>query len=364
MANVETSHRPARAWRVAIAVAVLGTCLAMASPSHAQHGDYLLGTTGLLGGAQAPEGIYYQNVFSYYHSSGTLLSASRTRAVQGALGQQIGNVTADLKLDASLDTYVDQNIIGMTTPFRILGANYGFFVDIPFAQVKGSGGAGLDLGANLKGIFDRQLTAAASGTADTSSTASLNISDMYVEPINLGWRFSQLDVYASFGFFAPTGSYDANKIVNNGLGRWAEMFGLGGVLYLDRARSWSISALTRYITHQKQEGADIRVGDDVALEWGIGKTFRPASWQSWVPQLDVGVVGYAQWQVTDNRGSDIPPALRGITSNIYAVGPEIAATTRFGRFFARYEFEFGAQEAPQGQVFLFGVALLLDPFKK
>jgi len=40
------------------------------------------------------------------------------------------------------------------------------------------------------------------------------------------------------------------------------------------------------------------------------------------------------------------------------------ATTRFGLFFARYEFEFGSQNAPQGQVFLFGLALLVDPFKK
>jgi len=82
-----------------------------------------------------------------------------------------------------------------------------------------------------------------------------------------------------------------------------------------------------------------------------------------VAQLDVGVVGYGQWQVTDNTGSDIPIPLRGIRSNIFAVGPEIAATTKFGRFFARYEFEFGGQDSPRGQVFLFGLALLVDPFK-
>jgi len=185
-----------------------------------------------------------------------------------------------------------------------------------------------------------------------------------VEPINLGWHLPQLDVVTTFGFFAPTGSYDSDKAINNGLGRWAEMFGLGAVVYLDPARSWSVSAMTRYLTHQKQEGADVRVGDNVALEWGVGKTFRPASWKPYVVQLDVGAVGYAQWQVTDNRGSDIPAPLRTIKSNIFAAGPEIAATTKFGRFFARYEFEFGAQNALDGQVFLFGWAALYDPFKK
>jgi len=58
-----------------------------------------------------------------------------------------------------------------------------------------------------------------------------------------------------------------------------------------------------------------------------------------------------------------PPVLRGIKSDIYAIGPEIATTTKFGRFFARYEFEFGARNTPQGQVFLFGWSVLYDQFK-
>jgi hypothetical protein len=78
---------------------------------------------------------------------------------------------------------------------------------------------------------------------------------------------------------------------NNGLGRWAEMFELGAVVHLDAARTSSVSAMTRYLTHQSQQGVDVRVGDDVILEWGVGKTFRPDSWKPWVAQLDVGVVG-------------------------------------------------------------------------
>jgi len=41
-------------------------------------------------------------------------------------------VDARFNARSSLDAYVDQNIIGMTTPLKILGANYGFMVDIPF----------------------------------------------------------------------------------------------------------------------------------------------------------------------------------------------------------------------------------------
>jgi hypothetical protein len=33
---------------------------------------------------------------------------------------------------------------------------------------------------------------------------------------------------------------------------------------------------------------DVRVGDDVIREGGVGKTFRPDAWKPWVAQLDVG----------------------------------------------------------------------------
>jgi len=217
--------------------------------------------------------------------------------------------------------------------------------------------------ANLKGLLDRDFSTGASFSRSRSATADFNLADIYVEPINLGWHFPQLDIVGTIGFFAPAGSYSSDRLINNGLGRWAEMFGLGATGYLDAERSWSISGMTRYLTHQSQQATDVRVGDNFVLEWGLGKTFRPTSWTPWVAQLDTGVVGYAQWQVTDNRGSSIPIPLRGIRSNIFGVGPEIAATTKVGRFFARYEFEFGAVNSLEGQVFLFGWAALWDPFK-
>jgi hypothetical protein len=366
MMHVVTMHYSMRArhLQLAIVVAIAAALMGWPASASAQHGNYLLGSLGLLGGAQAPEGIYYQNIFSYYNASGSgTLDASRTRDLQ-VFGRQLGlTVNANLNLKASLDVYVDQNIIGMTTPFKIFGANYGFMIDLPVDEVHGTGDAGLDVGADLKGLFDRDFTRNASFSRNRSSTASLDLADIYVEPINLGWHWSQLDVLATIGFFAPTGSYSSSRAVNNGLGRWAEMFGIGGIGYLDKERSWSVSTMTRYLTHQSQQGVDLRVGDDFVLEWGLGKTFRPPAWKPWVAQLDTGVVGYAQWQMTNNRGSAIPNPLRGIRSNIFAVGPEIAVTTKFGRFFARYEFEFGAQNNPQGQVFLFGFALLHDPFK-
>ena len=174
-------------WRgTGLAIVASIFCLAAPATCWAQHGNYLLGTLGLLGGAQAPEGIYYSNVFSYYNASGSPAESARRVLLE-----------EELSLHGSMNAYIDQNIIGVTTPFKILGASYGAMIDIPFAHVQGDGNASLDL-AGIR--FDRFARSASAGE---SSTAPFNISDVYVEPINLGWHWSQLDLVTTFGFFAP-----------------------------------------------------------------------------------------------------------------------------------------------------------------
>ena len=90
--------------QLAIVVTVAAALTGWPAVVSAQHGNYLLGTLGLLGGAQAPEGIYYQNIFSYYNASGSgTLDASRTRDLQ-VFGRQLGlTVNANLNLKQSLD---------------------------------------------------------------------------------------------------------------------------------------------------------------------------------------------------------------------------------------------------------------------
>jgi hypothetical protein len=59
----------ARMRRLAVVLALVGGVVVSAVPAYAQRGNYLMGTLGLLGGSQAFEGIYYQNVFNYYQGS-------------------------------------------------------------------------------------------------------------------------------------------------------------------------------------------------------------------------------------------------------------------------------------------------------
>ena len=66
------------------------------------------------------------------------------------------------------------------------------------------------------------------------------------------------------------------------------------------------------------------------MEGGFGKTF---------PSLtSVGVVGYAQWKVTEDTGNDIPLILRAPKDRIFALGPEVALLQ--GGLVIRYYKEF------------------------
>jgi hypothetical protein len=180
----------------------------------------------------------------------------------------------------------------------------------------------------------------------------LGTSSIYVEPINLGWHTPVFDAITSFGFFAPAGSYNPNRLVNTGLGRWAEMFSLGGTGYSDPQRTWSVALEWRYLTHQSQQGIDLRAGDDFILEGGVGRKFDTA-----IGPVNVGVVGFGYWQITDTSGAAVRSVLEGVQANVYALGPEVATTTKFGRYYLRFLSEFGAAKTVQGHEIVAGVAL-------
>ncbi len=128
-----------------------------------------------------------------------------------------------------------------------------------------------------------------------------SIADIYFEPIDLGWHFKQLDTIVSGSFFAPTGPYNADAKVNVGSGNWAGLLGLGGILYADPERTWSLSMYTHYELYASQNGRPYTLGDEVPFEWGAGKTLKLPS--NIFKEVTLGAVGYAQWQTTDNQVS-------------------------------------------------------------
>jgi hypothetical protein len=90
--------------------ALVFACLAMvfwATTVQAEHGDWVLGTCALNDASQAPEGFYYQNLWSYYSNTGSKFVQT------GPLKTgPHGNVSLGLNFSGTgrLDLFIDQNI--------------------------------------------------------------------------------------------------------------------------------------------------------------------------------------------------------------------------------------------------------------
>lgn len=183
--------------------------------------------------------------------------------------------------------------------------------------------------------------------------SSTRFADLYVQPITLGWHLDRADFLTGLGLYAPTGDYELGGDSNSGLGMWSyELYG-GTTLYFDDEKSWHVATIAAYETHGKKDGTDIRVGDILTLEGGLGKSFMNGA-------LSVGAAYYAQWKVgNDDFGLDfeLPDGFLLGKHRVYGFGPEVtipiaSKNTLFGFVNLRYFWETGAQTTLEGNTFV------------
>jgi hypothetical protein len=174
----------------------------------------------------------------------------------------------------------------------------------------------------------------------------LGLGDIYVEPIKIGRRSSRADAVASYSFYAPT-SQGASSMI--GRAQWSHQLSAGGTVFFDDQRGWRISLLASYLHNLEKQGIDITRGDTVQLQGGAGGRLFGV--------IDVGVVGYALWQVTDDFGADLPAPLRGAREHALGLGPEVDIALRplRSRVFARLEWDLDGKSRPVGSILVIGV---------
>lgn len=173
--------------------------------------------------------------------------------------------------------------------------------------------------------------------------------DPYIQPIRLGWRRTRSDLVTSYGIYLPIGRSALAGGNGTSSGQVTHEFSGGGSLYFkDRTRF--MTALAGYQLYMKQRGIDITRGDSIQIQGGAG--------MKWLRQLaETGLAGYALWQVRDNRGTALPPALRTARDRVYGLGPETAVVIKSirGELRVRYEWDLGVRARPQGHIFVAGI---------
>jgi hypothetical protein len=236
-------------------------------------------------------------------------------------------------------SHISRDRDGNIEPIRGLTTNLvenSFGIDVTFK---------VPFGAFYSASASMPLSHASANSDDPfSDVDTFGLGDFYLKPLQLGWRLGRFDALTSYGVYIPTGLAEVAGGKGLSEGQWTHQFSLGGAVFADRERSWKASALISYNHDQKKNQIDITRGETVIIEGGAGVR----AWKV----LDLGIAGYALWQVRDDRGADLPEPLRGAREQVFGLGPEAALSLPQirSKLTARYEWDLGALSHPQGRL--------------
>ncbi len=259
-------------------------------------GHYPPGVEGVKGPSLPPPGVYLRDYNLFY-------------AANDFPGSGLNDFDALVYVNAPRLIYM--------TGKKLLGADYGMDLIVPFgyAKVKGAGGL---LDDDYFGLYDIQ-----------------------VEPLLLAWHFRQFDIGAGYSFWAPSGQTPDSRpplppgnAADLGKGFWSQMLTLGATWFVDTNRTWAVSALNRYEFHHENDSG-VTVGDSYTVEFAASKTLAKL--------YDVGVVGYYQQQTTDTTG-------QSGRASVVGLGPEVSVVFPKAMTFLslRWVHELSAHRRPEG----------------
>ena len=308
-------------WRLPRRLARAAACaltLLIAVPAEAQlNGSHSLGDFGIQSGTQPSPG-FYAALFYYRYDTDTIKNRDGNR-IQPFPGTP-GSVA--MTAVAPIAWYVSKT--------KVLGANYGAMVVLPFANASLAAPA-----------FTLQRT------ADTGAA------DMLLRPLDLGWHPTRADIAAGFQMYLPTGRYEAGGSDNLGKGMWSYEPFVGTTVYFDEGRTTSLATTAYWEFHSGKEDSDVKVGQLLTLQGGAGKSFLGGG-------LILGAAYYAQWKLTEDDlaqfvlpgGTPILVAFPG-KHRVAAFGPDVtlpvaSKSKLFALVNIRYLWEMGARLKTEG----------------
>jgi hypothetical protein len=310
------------------ALIVLATLiLACASPMLAQQkGQWVPGQFGLNAGVIPDPGVTYANL-AFNYSAGQL---------NGPNGNRISGITGNYSF------WADENVFYYVPKHKFLG---GYFM--PYVVMSYASG---------------ELVADFTGTNLNAAGGASGFADMYVQPLNLGWHLKRTDFNVGYAFFAPTGRFTPGGSDNVGSGYWGNVITSGTTFYITKNKGTSANLATAWEIHGQKSGTNITPGQTFTMEWGLGQVLPLKKDMSMLLQL--GLVGYDQWQVSHSSGTlavvgGIPISESSIPLySAHAIGVQanfILPKKDLVGFFKYFD-EYRALARPQGRTFVFGLS--------
>jgi hypothetical protein len=287
-----------------------------------QKGQYVPGQYGLNAGIAPDPGFTYANLTINYSAD----------SLKNSSGNSVPGVTGTYAF------WSVENIFYYVPAHKILGGK--FFTMAALNLANGS------------------LTADITPAQFPLNGGGEGMADTWVQPANIAWNFKRADVWVGYAFVAPTGKFFPGASNNIGSGYWGNNFATGTTFYVTKNKGTSLNLATNWEIHGKKREIDITPGEAFTDEWGLGQML-PLK-KDFSRLLQLGVIGYDQWQVTANQG--LTAAFPYYS--VHAVGVQsnfILPTKGFNLFF-KYENEYLAKARPEGRTIAFGfVWTLRDP---
>jgi hypothetical protein len=288
---------------VTIAVAFLSTT---STPVRAQvRGVYPPGMSALNSGVTPDSGFSYNNLLLYYARN----------EFKGPRGEILATGAQSVIMDMNSLVWVSRReLLG--------GAKFSMSATLPFAR--------------------NSLTNDATGPVSGGG----GFADSYYQPFILGWSKSRVAFRAVYGFLAPTGRFVPGAKDNVGSGYWTHALASAQTFYLSKDKRTSISTFQLYEIHTKQQSTNIQPGQTMNLDYSVLHTI-PLSDQA---NLQMGLVGYGQWQTTDKTGPGISSEQSKAHYRVNAAGfsASIVLPKKGMSFGARYFNEFLGRSTFQG----------------
>jgi hypothetical protein len=311
-----------------LALILLFLSILLALPAFAQQkGQYVPGQFGLNAGILPPPGFTYQNMEINYDTS----------TFNNANGSAVPP-------KPNLNIWAIENWFIYVPDVKFLGGNLGLAIVVPTIA---NGSLVLE-NLNVKGT-------------------TWGLADTWVQPLSIGWHLKRADIQIGDAIMTPTGRYTPGALNNTGSGYFGNHILMGATVYLTKNKGTSANIFSDWEAHGQRQGTSGTYktpGQAFTDEWGLGQVLPLSKDMSKLLQL--GVIGYDQWQITQNGGTFAATGPLGNTLilpasslpfySVHALGGQanfIMPAKNFLLFF-KYEHEYASYSHTLGTTIVFG----------
>ena len=315
-----------------VSVLAVLACLPVSPLRAQQRPQWTPGQVGLNAGTPPSPGFTYVNMDLNY-AAGTFNDAHGTA----------------VPVTGTYTVWAIQNMFYFVPDKKVLSGNLQFMVTYP-TVASGS------LVADISDVQNPDLRA---------SAGAGGIADLWIQPLGIGWQLKRADVQVMEAFMIPTGRYIPGATDNVGTGYFGNHLQTGTTYYITKDKGTSANLFTDWEVHGSRRGTNNTAktpGQAFTDEWGIGQVLPLKKDMSQLLQL--GVIGYDQWQVSADGGtfparSLVLPASIIPAYSAHAAGGQInyMLPARNLSFFIKFEREYSSHAHTLGNTTVFGGTL-------